>query len=449
LAVACARPVPPLHHASVDDGINSIFHPFLLSIGAASGVTREEAMITRRRLIEAAGAAAAFAGAGLGFPRLFDAAAAGLNLPAALPQGVRDNAILDALPGKKPLIKLSYRPPNYETPIEYFRTAITPNDAFYVRYHNSDIPAVDAKTWKLSVGGEGANGQLELNLDDLKKLPAFEIVAVNQCSGNRRGLFDPHVAGVEWGYGAMGCARWKGARLKDILDKTGIKKEAVEIGLNGADGPAASAPDFIKSIPVWKAVEETTLVAYEMNGQPLPHFNGFPARVIVPGWTGTYWMKHVTNIDVLTKPQGGFWMTPAYRIPLGKFPLVARFTTQETAVNTPITEIVVNSLITSHADGATVKPGTAVGGIAWDGGYGIRVVEVSTDGGRSWVPAALGEDLGKFAFRTWSTPIKGKGKVTITARASNAIGQTQTATLIFNPAGYHHNVMHSVTLNVA
>ena len=168
--------------------------------------------LNRRKFLgSAATAGAAVAG---GLPLVTAATGAGLNLPAALPQGLRDNAIMDTLPGKKPLIKLSYRPPNYETPIEYFRTAITPNDAFYVRYHNAVIPEVDAKTWKVSIGGEGANSPIEINLDDLKKLPAVEIAAVNQCSGNRRGLFAPHVAGVEWGYGAMGCARWKGARLK-------------------------------------------------------------------------------------------------------------------------------------------------------------------------------------------------------------------------------------------
>ena len=217
-------------------------------------------------------------------------------------------------------------------------------------------------------------------------MPAVEVVAVNQCSGNRRGLSKPHVAGVEWGYGAMGCARWKGARLKDILDKVGLKKEAIEIVFNGADGPAFDkTPDFIKSIPVWKAIDENTIIAYEMNGQPLPHLNGFPARLIVPGWTGTYWMKHSSSITALTKPQGGFWMNPAYRIPLGKFPLVARFTSQEYAPNTPITEIVVNSLITSHRDGAKVNAGkVTVSGMAWDGGYGIRAVQVSTDGGKTW-----------------------------------------------------------------
>ena len=409
-------------------------------------------MITRRRLIEAASAGAALATSSVALSRLLAATPSVPGLPAALPLGTRDEVVLDALPGKKPLLKLTYRPPNYETPISYFRTPLTPNDAFFVRYHLADIPEVNAATWKLAVAGDGADGQAELTLDDIKKMPASEIVAVNQCSGNRRGLFQPHVAGVEWGFGAMGCARWKGVRLKDILDKVGIKKEAIEIVLDGADGPVVDrTPDFVKSIPVWKAMEETTLIAYEMNGQPLPHFNGFPARLVLPGWTGTYWTKHITSLRAVTKPFEGFWMKSAYRIPIGKFPVVARFISQETDVNTPITEIVVNSLITSPDDGANVKVGNVmVSGIAWDGGYGIRTVEVSTDGGVTWVPAKLGEDLGRFAFRPWSYELSAKrGKNMVTARATNAIGQTQTTSLILNPAGYNHNVMQTVTFNAA
>jgi hypothetical protein len=280
-------------------------------------------------------------------------------------------------------------------------------------------------------------------------MPAVEVVAVNQCSGNRRGLVQPHVPGVEWGYGAMGCARWKGVRLKDVLDKVGLKKEALEIVFDGADGPVVDkTPDFVKSIPVWKAVEETTLVAYEMNGQPLPHYNGYPARLVVPGWTGSYWMKHLVSIKASTKPEASFWMSAAYRIPLGKFPLVARFASQDTAVNTPITEMMVNSLITSHSEGAEVKAGNTLAGIAWDGGYGIRSVEISNDGGKTWIAATLGADLGRYAFRTWSLPLQAKGKQTVMARASNVIGATQTAELIANPAGYHHNVMHGISLTV-
>ena len=401
-------------------------------------------MITRRHLLQTAGA-----GAALTVPALRLAEAAGADLTPGVPEGVSSYVTMATLPGKKPLIELSDRPPNYETPLEYLRTPITPNDEFFIRYHLADIPQVKAEGYKIAVGGDGANDATEITLDDLKKMPAIEVVAVNQCSGNRRGLSQPHVQGVEWGYGAMGCARWKGAKLKDILDKAGLKKEAIEVAFDGADGPSVQGtPDFIKSIPVWKAIEESTIVAYEMNGQPLPHFNGFPARLVVPGWTGTYWIKHLTKINALTKPQGGFWMNPAYRIPLGKFPIRDRFVTQETAVNTPITEIVVNSLVTSHREGAKVKAGkVTISGLAWDGGYGIRTMQVSTDGGKNWASATLGQDLGRFAFRPWSFDITAKkGKNSVMVNASNVIGQSQTAALIFNPAGYHNNVIQNLTL---
>jgi DMSO/TMAO reductase YedYZ molybdopterin-dependent catalytic subunit len=417
-----------------------------------SGIGRQQrgiAMMTRRRLLEGAGIA--FAGSALGQSPVA-AHAASVALSPGVPAGLEGAAAMETLPGKKPLIKLSYRPPNYESPLDYFDTPITPNDRFYVRYHLSDIPSIDAKTYKIAVGGDGANGQAEITFDELKKFPAYEVVAVNQCSGNRRGLSKPHVPGVQWGYGAMGCARWKGARLKDLLDRVGLKKEAIEIAFNGADGPAFDkTPDFVKSLPLWKAIDESTLVAYEMNGEPLPHFNGYPARLIVPGWTGTYWMKHLVAINALTRPQGGFWMNPAYRIPLGEFPIVARFISQETATTTPITETVVNSLITSHVDDAQVAVGEVmVRGLAWDGGYGIRTVEASTDGGQSWAAATLGEDLGRYAFRPWSFALPAKpGKNTVMVNATNKIGQTQTAALLFNPAGYHNNVTQSVTLHAA
>ena len=409
-------------------------------------------MLTRRSLLEAAGAGVAFSGSAFGLPRWSEAKAAGVELAPGLPSGLDTSAAMETLPGKKPLIRLSYRPPNYEAPLDYFRTPITPNDEFYSRYHLSNIPDVDVNSYKIAVGGDGANGQTELTLDDLKKMPAVEIAAVNQCSGSRRGLSSPHVPGVQWGYGAMGCARWKGVRLKDVVNIVGLKPEAIEIAFNGADGPAFDkTPDFIKSLPVWKAMDESTLIAYEMNGAPLPHYNGFPARLIVPGWTGTYWMKHLISVTALTKPQGGFWMTPAYRIPLGLFPVVSRFISQENATTTPISEMVVNSLINSHADGANVKAGKiTVSGLAWDGGYGITSVDVSTDGGKTWSAATLGEDLGRYAFRPWSFSLAAKrGKTTIMASAINKIGQTQTASLLFNGAGYNNNVMQSVTLNAS
>jgi DMSO/TMAO reductase YedYZ molybdopterin-dependent catalytic subunit len=378
-----------------------------------------------------------------------------LKLDPQLPEGARAEAVLEALPGKTQLIKLTYRPPNYETPLHYFNELFTPNEAFFVRYHLSDIPEVDPAKWRLAVGGDAAARPFELTLDQLKRdFPPVEVVAVCQCSGNRRGLVQPHVAGVEWGYGAMGNARWKGARLKDLLDRAGLGKEAIEIAFDGADEPPLDAtPDFIKSIPVAKALDPDTIVAYEMNGEALPHFNGAPARIMVPGWTATYWTKHVIRIEARSKPEDNFWMKAAYRVPAGKFPVVQRFLSQETAVNTPITEMVVNSIITTPAAGDTVRMGEflTVKGVAWDAGYGISLVEVSIDGGGTWSRATLGPDAGRYSFRQWTFPLKldRKGELAVMARATNAIGQTQTLALIQNPSGYHHNLMHRVSVTVA
>jgi len=372
--------------------------------------------------------------------------------PAELPEGAE--ATLASLPGKVPLIKRTYRPPNFETPIDYLRDPITRNDAFFVRYHLAGIPQVDAKTWRLKVAGDAAGKAMEFDLATLRKdFPAAEIVAVCQCSGNRRGLFQPHVQGVEWGVGAMGNARWKGIRLRDVLNKAGVKKEAVEVAFNGADVPAIEAtPDFIKSLPVDRALDENTLIAFEMNGKPLPHWNGYPARLVVPGWTGTYWVKHLTDIDVRTTPWTQFWMNPAYRIPAGKFANVDPFPTQANAASQPITDIVVNSLVTSVFDGQRVKRGQVVdvAGVAWDGGRGIRDVEVSTDGGQSWSLAELGNDLGRFSFRTFHHRFRPQeaGTATVMVRAYNMRGDTQVTSLIANPAGYHHNVIQRIRIEV-
>jgi DMSO/TMAO reductase YedYZ molybdopterin-dependent catalytic subunit len=411
--------------------------------------------IDRRHFLTRAGAAtaaAAIAGSPL---RPAVAADGAVPLTPGTPDGLPSVARLEALPGKKPLIKLSYRPPNYETPLQYFNEVLTPNDAFFVRYHLANIPEVSAAEWRLKIGGDAVERPAEYDLAALKSgFEQVELVAVCQCSGNRRGLSVPHVQGVEWGYGAMGNARWRGVRLKDVLAKSGVKKEALEVWLNGAETPIVdSTPDFVKSLPVWKALDENTIIAFEMNGQSLPHYNGFPARLIVAGWTGTYWTKHITNVDVHAKALSNFWMAAAYRIPTGKFPLVDHFVSQENAASTPITEMVVNSVMTNIRDGQRIKAGQAldVKGIAWDGGYGIQAVDVSTDAGKSWRPSTLGQDLGRYSFRPWSyrfTPPRA-GTYPVMARATNRVGATQTFVLNFNPAGYHNNVVQLVNLVAA
>ena len=388
---------------------------------------------------------------GAGSAALLGRRASAAPLDPGLPAGTRDEAVLEALPGKQPLIKLSWRPPNYETPRDAFRTLVTPTDRFFVRYHLANVPDEAALAgWSLTVGGEQAAREVTLSLDDLKALPTVEIMAVCQCSGNRRGLVTPHVPGVQWGVGAMGNAVWRGVRLRDVLAKAGVRAGAVEVAFRGADGPVLDVtPPFRKSLPLDRAMDDTVLLAWAMNGDKLPIWNGWPLKLVVPGWTGTYWMKHLVRIDVLGKPLDNFWMQKAYRVPRGMFPVERPFVSQENDKTVPITEIVVNALITEPDDGAQVPAGGfAVRGIAWDGGHGIARVDVSTDGGTTWAAAALGQDAGRFAFRPWSFAVGPlpAGNVSVLARAASANGAVQPAKLVFNPAGYHHNVMPSLTL---
>lgn len=396
------------------------------------------------------------AGAALAGPALARAAlAAGTSADPdpLLPAGAREEAVLDALPGKAPMIKLSYRPPNYEAPLATFRDAITPNDRFFVRYHLAGIPEMEElrRDWRLKVGGDAAARPLDLSLDDLRaSFEPVEVTAVCQCSGNRRGLFDPHVPGVQWGYGAMGNAVWRGARLKDVLERAGVRPDAVEVGLGGMDGPVMDVtPDFAKSIPLARALHPDTIVAYAMNGEPLPHLNGFPARLVVPGWTATYWVKHLDELEVRARPLDNFWMAKAYRVPEGLFATDLPFASQGDGKTTPITQILVNSLVTNLVGGARVAAGGfEVEGIAWDGGHGVRGVEVSADGGRTWAVAELGLDLGPYAFRTWRRRVDAvaPGPLRVMARATSNAGATQVDKVVPNPAGYQHNAVQALDL---
>jgi sulfite dehydrogenase len=372
-----------------------------------------------------------------------------------LPSGTLESATLQALPGKQKLICLTDRPPNYETPIDAFRVAMTPNEQFFVRYHLANIPSMaDLNNWSLKIGGDAAEHEVSFTLDELRNgFQQEEITAVCQCSGNRRGLSQPHVAGVEWGYGAMGNAVWRGPRLKDLLAKAGVRSNALEVWLNGADGPVlAGTPDFNKSLPIYKATADEVIVATTMNGAPLPHLNGFPARLIVPGWTATYWMKHITNVTLSTKPIENFWMQKAYRVPASMFPVEHPFPSQDNQAAWPITEIVVNSLVAAPVGDAKLPAaGFTIEGVAWDRGHGIKQVEVSLDGGKSWKQATLGPDLGRFAFRAFSlqTGHLMAGNYTISSRATNNAGETQVEKLKFNPAGYHNNVPQQIPVTVA
>ena len=371
----------------------------------------------------------------------------------SLPAGAVSSGILDALPGKRPLVKRSFRPPNYETPVAMFREAFTPNDAFYVRWHSAAIPELSLAEWRLRIAGPGVKSPREFTHAELtRKFKTHEVAAVNQCSGNRRGLFEPHVPGVQWGYGAMGNAVWRGVRLKDVLEDAGLAAGALEVVGNGADAPMLTGPDFVKSVPMWKALDPDTIIAFEMNGQPLPVWNGHPARLVVPGWTATYWIKALVDLQVTDKAYDGFWMKTAYRVPKGMFG-DSGFASQDTEANSAITSIRINSLIVDPALDAVLPAGrrTEVRGIAWDGGSGIRKVEYSLDGGVSWRAARLGRELGRYSWRQWSFAVQPKaaGTQSVAVRALARDGATQAGKLVHNPAGYHHNVVQKVDFHVA
>jgi DMSO/TMAO reductase YedYZ molybdopterin-dependent catalytic subunit len=377
----------------------------------------------------------------------------GRKLRAQSPDAAAAARPLSVLPGKQPLIRHAFRPPNYETPLPELVAPFTRNEAFFVRYHLAVIPEIDPHRWRLGVGGTSVAHALSLSLQDLREnFEPVTLAAVNQCSGNRRGLFAPRVPGVQWGNGAMGNARWTGVRLRDVLARAGVVAGALEVWVQGADSAVLpSTPNFQKSLPMERALDENTLIALEMNGAALPRWNGAPARLVVPGWTGTYWMKHLTEIHVEPKPLENFWMKAAYRVPTGAFPGPA-FASQATAETTPITEILVNSLITSHVSGARLRRGQHVrfAGKAWDNGAGIERVQVSTDGRRSWRDAALGADLGRFAWREFSLPLApaDAGALEVAVRAKSRNGTQQPEKLIFNPSGYHDNIVQSVILEV-
>lgn len=357
-------------------------------------------------------------------------------------------------PGKRPLILLTHRPPQLETPFSVFNeNIITPNDAFFVRYHISGIPLeIDPDTFRLEIKGL-VQKELKLSLAELRRdFENVEVVAVNQCSGNSRGFFQPRVGGGQLANGAMGNARWRGVRLKDVLEKAGIQAGAKQVVANGLDtAPIPQTPDFIKAYDIDHALDGEILLAFEMNGEPLPMLNGFPLRLVVPGYFGTYWMKHLHELTVVGETYDGFYMSTAYRIPATPGNCVEPGTTPKVTIS--IQKFRIRSFLTSLLDGAQVATGreTLLRGIAFDGGEGLTEVLVSTDSGRSWQPAQLGKDLGKYSFREWTlpwTPPKA-GAHEIKCRAFNRLGETQPLEPLWNPPGYLRNVVESTKVTAA
>jgi DMSO/TMAO reductase YedYZ molybdopterin-dependent catalytic subunit len=370
-----------------------------------------------------------------------------------LPGGPSQRALTGAFPQKGSMILQRSRPPLLETPFETFdRGVFTPNDQFFVRWHWSVIPeAVDVAAFKIAVRGH-VNNPLSLSMADLLKMPRVELAAVNQCSGNSRGYFQPRVAGGQWGNGAMGNARWTGVRLRDVLDRAGIKGGAVAVRFNGLDQPVVDdGPDFIKSLDIEHARDGEVMLAFEMNGEQLPLLNGFPLRLIVPGWYSTYWIKMLNDIEVLDAPDQNFWMATAYRIP--DTPHASVKPGQTGFETVPINRMVPRSFFTNVVDKATVKSGAVlpVRGIAFGGDCGVSTVEISTDQGKAWKKTTLGRDAGTYSFRQWNTQLTKPqtGKLTLQVRCTNAKGEVQPSQPNWNGAGFMRNVIEQVELTIA
>jgi DMSO/TMAO reductase YedYZ molybdopterin-dependent catalytic subunit len=397
-------------------------------------------MMTRRQLLAAAGVA----GVALSRPAW---AQSMIDLP--LPGGPDAREITTGFPQKGPMILQRTRPPLLETPFEVFDKGVfTPNDQFYVRWHWAVIPTdIDVGKFSLSVRGH-VNQTLSLSLNDiLHGLPSVQLSAVNQCSGNSRGFFQPRVTGGQWANGAMGNALWTGVRLNDVLDKAGVKPGAVQVRFKGLDEPVvADAPHFMKSLDIDHARDGEVMIAYAMNGEQLPLVNGFPLRLVVPGWYATYWVKMLNDIEVLDQPDTNYWTKVAYTIPDTPHASIKPGETDVKMI--PINRMVPRSFPTNIVSGAKVKAAapTMLRGIAFGGDCGLANVEFSIDHGQSWHQAQLGKDEGKYGFRQWQTNVTlpAPGEYSLLIRCTNSNGVAQPDTPNWNPAGFMRNVMESI-----
>jgi DMSO/TMAO reductase YedYZ molybdopterin-dependent catalytic subunit len=322
-----------------------------------------------------------------------------------------------------------------------------------VRWHLPNIPtSVDPATFRLNIRGH-VRQPISLTLDELmREFEPFEMAAVNQCSGNSRGFFSPRVAGGQWANGAMGNALWKGVRLKDVLDRAGVNAGAVQVRFSGLDtGILPQTPNFMKSLAVDHARDGEVMIAYAMNGEPLPLLNGFPLRLVVPGWYATYWVKMLDNIEVLDKPDDNFWTSKAYLIPDTQFANVVPG--QKGVKMVPINRMLPRSFFTNVRDGAVLKVGktTAVRGIAFGGTSGVARVLFSSNGGGQWQEARLGPDRGKYGFRQWEVSLRlpSPGSHKLMVKAVNTAGSAQPDHANWNGAGFMRNVIESVAVRAA
>ncbi len=369
-------------------------------------------------------------------------------------QPVADSKAADEIvnaEGKKGMILLTDRPMNLETPLKYFKEDYTPNDVFFVRWHLSGMSSsVDPNTFRLHVTGH-VKKELSLSLNDLKtKFKPVSLPALAACAGNARSFCDPRVPGGQWKNGGMGNALWTGVRLKDVLEEAGLKKGAFDVSFNGMDEPPLpSVPDFVKSLRIDHCMDGEVMIAYEMNGAPLPLLNGYPLKLVVPGWYATYWVSMLNEIKVYPDTFKGYWMEKAYRVPKDvrngneKPDSLAKETV-------PINKLDIRSIFVSPEPDSVLQANKVceVEGLAFDGGDSIVKVEVSVDG-KAWQATTLASSLGKYSWRRWKykwTPATA-GTYHLRVKATNAIGETQPEHH-WNRSGYMRNEIETLEVKV-
>jgi sulfite oxidase len=364
-----------------------------------------------------------------------------------LPWALSQEQAVD-FPGEDGMILRSYRFVDLETPVEYFNTWLTPVPHFFVRNHMHEPSELDPADWRLSLGGE-VDKPFTLTLAELSKLETHSVVNTLECAGNGRSLHRPQVPGVQWGKGAVGTAQFSGPRLRDLLQRAGIKATGKHVMFRGLDEVPGKVPPFIRSIPIEKALDADTLISTHMNGSPLTKHHGFPARALVPGWIGAASCKWITEIKVLDKEFSGNFMSPAYRLP--NDPVKPGDTVKPEDTH-PVTALSVKSVIAGPGGAANLKAGKIpIHGVAWAGEADIAKVEISTDGGTTWNPSMLGHEQAHYAWRLWFYDWKaGKsGDYTIMSRATDTQGRTQPPTPVWNPSGYLYNAVDQVNIHVA
>ena len=364
--------------------------------------------------------------------------------PAGDPSGTVSNATV--LAEKSPALKThSERPLTGSVPAEEHNFAVTPNDRMFVR-NNLLTPDIDASRHRLAIKGL-VDRELNFSVDELKNsFPVVSLQGMLECAGSGRAAYVPGASGTPWlPTGGMGCPEWTGVRLRDVLRAAGVKPAAAHVAGQGGDfGVVATAAPVIRSFPLAKAMDDNTLVAFGMNGGPLPKIHGYPLRLIVPGWVGSASTKWVHTVTLLDAPFKGPYMDSSYRIP--RYPVRPGEKMPADAVTTEAWPV--KSMITYPAPNSVFKSGRPmlIEGRAWVGEGAIDKVEVSFDEGATWQRAAINSGGDRYAWRIFSYEYwpQSRGYATVLARASDDRGNAQPMISAWNPLGYFWNGVHRV-----